>query len=124
MIIGAFTMYIHFPETGFLSEDQGEIDAILRRIAVGDRPGCWHTLPDEINILGRLAGGRSGSEVLEVLVKQGSREARKVIKLGPLHDLAHEFLAYRTFLYDASVFFVRIEAATPGVLEGSRGRSE
>jgi Ternary complex associated domain 9 len=120
-------MHIGFPDVGFPKECRGEIDAVLQRIAVGEAPGHWREQPYTIQILRRLAGGRSGSEVLDVIVKRGNHEARKVIKLGPGHDLANEFQAFRTHLPNPSALFVPIEAATPSVLGKTpiqRGRRE
>src|ERR1700730_295489 len=113
-------MDVVFPEAGFSPEDQGEIDDVLHRISVGKRLGDWPNLPNKIQILGRLTGGRSGSEVLEVAVKRGNHEARRVIKLGPGHDLENEFKAFDTYLRGASKLFVPIEAATPVALGRDR----
>ncbi len=66
-------MDVIFPEAGFPPECQGEIDDVLQRISVGEAPGQWRNLPEEIRVLRRLAGGRSESEVLEVLVRDGPR---------------------------------------------------
>jgi hypothetical protein len=109
-------MHITFPDDDF--DCPGELDDVLQRIPVGNEPGHWPNRPEEIQILQRLAGGRSGSEVLEAVVKHGSHEARKVIKIGPIHELQNEFQSFVTHLKNASALFVRIEAATPGVLCG------
>lgn len=109
-------MEVAFPEVGFSPKEKDEIDEILYRISVGNESGMWRSRPDEIRILSRLSGGRSGSEVLEVVVKRGNDKARKVIKLGPGYDLENEFKAFDNYLRDASTLFVRIEAGTPVVL--------
>src|SRR5947209_5084358 len=109
-------MDVIFPEAGFPPEDRGEIDDVLHRISVGKQPGNWLNWPDSIQIFRRLTGGRSGSEVLEVVVKHGLHEARKVIKLGLGHELENEFQAFREHLPNPSASFVPIEAATPGAL--------
>jgi hypothetical protein len=115
-------MYIIFPEDGFSAKERGEIDDVLFRVSIGNLSGEWRERPDAIHILKRLTGGRSGSQLLEVVVKHGNHEARKVIKLGPGHDLENEFKAFDTFVRDASALFVRIEAATPVALGRARLR--
>ncbi len=95
----------------------GEIEAVLQRIAVGPTPGRWQTQPDEIRIVARLSGGRSGAEVVEAVVKTGNQKSQKVIKLGPLHEVQHEFHAFQKHLQTANRFFVPIEAVTPALLE-------
>lgn len=117
-------MKIVFPDADFPFECRGEIDDVLQRICIGNGFGQWPDQPDEIEIIQRLAGGRSGSEVLKVAVKHGSREAYKVIKIGPAYELKNEYKAYRAHLRDASAQFVRIEAATPDVLDGQMAGSE
>jgi hypothetical protein len=114
-------MEVVFPEVGFSPEDRDEIDDVLHRISVNEESGSresgeWRSWPDKIKILGRLSGGRSGSEVLEVAVTRGNHEARRVIKLGLGHDLENEFKAFDNYLRDASALFVPIEAATPVAL--------
>jgi Ternary complex associated domain 9 len=95
-------------------EHPGEVGAVLQGIA-------WPTEPDEILITARLAGGRSASEVLEAVVRTGNRRARKVIKLGPMHELKGEFQAFQEHLQHASRFFVPIEAVSPALLEENPG---
>ena len=110
-------MNITFPNTGFdWPGEQGEIDSILQRIAIGTAPGQWPDPPDAIEVLRRLSGGRSGCEVLEVDVVRKHHKTRKVIKLGPLHELENEFNAFQAYLTNANALFVRIEATTPGLL--------
>lgn len=116
-------MHVRFETTEVSADCHGEIDAVLQRIAVGDGHGQWKTRPDEIRILAKLAGGRSGAEVFEAVVKRGNHESRKVIKLGPSHELRNEFRAFFEHLRDASSFFVRIEAVTPALLEKARQAS-
>lgn len=60
-------MDVDFTGSGLSPESYGEIDDVLQRLAVGDRPGALSRLPEEIRILRRLAGGRSGAEVLDVI---------------------------------------------------------
>lgn len=115
-------MDVDFTDSGLPPECYGEIDDMLQRLAVGDRPGQLPHLPEEIRILRRLAGGRSGAEVLDVMFKNRDHEASKVIKLGPMHELENEFHAHQQYLSNASAFFVPIEAATPGVLDKSMAR--
>ncbi len=95
-------MRVTFPEAGFSQRERDEIDDILYRICTGDGPGEWRSQPDEICVLKRLSGGRSGSQVLEVLAQRGNSKARKVIKLGPGYDLVDEFTAFNTHLRNAS----------------------
>ena len=115
-------MDVLFPETGFSAAEKGEIDDVLHRISIGELPGEWREWPDEVKILKRLSGGRSGSEVLEVVVKRGPQQARKVIKVGPARDLENEFQAFRRNLPNPSALFVPIEAATPVALGRSHPR--
>jgi Ternary complex associated domain 9 len=95
-------------------EHTGEVGAVLQGIA-------WPTKPDEILITARLAGGRSASDVLEAVVRTGNQRSRKVIKLGPMHELKGEFRAFQDHLQHASRFFVPIEAVTPALQEENPG---
>jgi hypothetical protein len=96
----------------------GQIEHSLQRVAVGDGPGRWPDLPDEIRLTKRLAGGKGGAEVFEAVVRRGHAQARKVIKLGPLFDLRTELNAFRRYLDPPpSARFVPIEAVSERLLD-------
>ena len=101
-------------------ESQGEIEDVLHRIAFDDERCEWRSRPDEIRVKRRLAGGRSGCEVLEVVVRRGQQRSAKVVKLGPADELRREFQAWYDHLREACRFFAPIHAATGGVLDPSR----
>lgn len=110
-------MNVRFETSEVLQSRHGEIDAVLQRISVGVGAGQWRTKPDEIRIVARLSGGRSGADVFEAVVKRGNQEARKVLKLAPLHELQDEFHAFQEYLQTASALFIPIEAVTPALLQ-------
>lgn len=96
--------------------EKAEIDEVLQRIAIGDGPGRWRERPEEIRILRRLAGGRSGADVFEATVHRGEQRSQKVVKVGAFDTLHDEFGAYLKYLKDASRFFVPLEAVTAELL--------
>jgi len=109
---------VKFEGSGIPLEEQGLLDSLLQGVAVGDGPGRWADLPDEIHVTRRLAGGRSGAEVFEAVVRRGHNRSRKVIKLGPLHDLGNEFNAFQGHLNPPpSALFVPIEAVSARLLD-------
>ncbi|MCP4690110.1 MAG: hypothetical protein GY859_18805, partial [Desulfobacterales bacterium] len=116
-------MQINFTGPDFSDHRRrGEIDDVLQRICVGEQQGMWREKPDEIRILRGLKGGRGASEVLEVVLRRGGHEARKVVKLGPIYELENEFHSFNKHLRNAGASFVPIEAVTPGVLDSGRAR--
>jgi hypothetical protein len=107
-----------------LEREQGpRIHYALSQIAVGQALGHWQQRPDEIVVHRRLAGGRSGSEVLEVTVGWGNQRSSKVVKVGPVRELREEYLAFGQHLRQAAAAFAPIEAGTPAVVDpGPAGR--
>ena len=78
---------------------QGEIDAVLQDIAIGPNAGQWQSLPNRIELIARLAGDRSQSDVFEAVVVRGNQQSRKVIKIGPLEELRDEFRAFQQLIH-------------------------
>src|SRR5260370_6772533 len=105
-------------KTPEISDDhRGEIDAVLQRIAEGPLPGQWRTRPDEIQIVAKLAGGRSGAEILEAVVIRGNQEAKKAIKLGPVHEIRGECPAFQEHRQKSDRFFRPIIAVMTCLVE-------
>ncbi len=77
-------MRVIFDGEGFSQEERAELDDVLQRIATGEDPGCWRERPDSIRVRGQLTDGRSGCEVLELIVRTASREMPMVGKVGPM----------------------------------------
>ena len=88
--------------------DRAKIDEVLRRIQ-------WKEQPAQVRVVRRLAGGRSASDVFEIVVRTGSQDSSKVLKVGPFHDLAREWRAFESHLSQASSSFAPIQVATPAV---------
>lgn len=109
-------MIVDFNSQEFSPEKQGELDNVLHRITAGTDAGAWNSRPDRIYVNTRLSGGRSGCEVLDVVLDRGTQQSRKVVKIGNLNELRSEYRAFRRFLTNASSHFVRIEATTKGVV--------
>jgi len=103
-------------DEGFPKQDQAELEAVLQRIETGEAAGCWREQPDTIRVRGQLTDGRSGCEVLDIVVRTGTHDAPMVAKVGPLHELKDEWTAFRRHLATASALFAPIRAVTPGVL--------
>jgi hypothetical protein len=115
--------YVTFEDRALEREHGPRIDYALRNIAVGPKPGHWQQQADEIVVHRRLAGGRSDSEVLEVTVRRGNQQSRKVVKVGPLRELRGEYLAFDRHLRNASAVFAPIEAGTPAVVDEETDRN-
>ncbi len=109
-------MDVIFDGEGFSRKARAELEAVLQRIAAGEGEGCWREQPDAVLVRGRLTDGRSGCEVLDLVVKTRTREAPMVAKVGPFHELEGEWGAFVRHLGDASSLFAPIRAATPAVL--------
>ena len=91
-------MRVTFDGEGFSQQEIAELDDVLQRIATGEDPGCWRERPDAIRVRGRLTDGRSGCEVLDLVVRTGNREAPMVAKVGPIHELEGEWKAFTKHL--------------------------
>jgi Ternary complex associated domain 9 len=102
--------------------DRSEIESVLLRLEAGDDRGNWSARPDEIVVERRLAGGRSGAEVLEIEVAWGNQRSRKIAKIAPLHELEREWDAFHNVLRNPSAVFAPIEATTPGLRRASERR--
>lgn len=113
-------MDIVIEDVAVARESRSEIEDVLHRIAVEDERCEWRSLPDEICVKRRLSGGRSGCEVLEVIVRREQQRSAMVVKLGPADELNGEFGAWYEHLRGACGFFAPIRAATHGVLDSSR----
>ncbi len=109
-------MDVIFNGEDFPRQERAELEDVLQRIAIGDKAGCWRESPDTILVRGRLTDGRSGCEVLEIVVRTGAHEAPMVAKVGPFHELEGEWTAFTSHLSGANAFFAPIRAATPAVL--------
>lgn len=106
-------MQVNFRDSQISSSEHGWIKALLQNLAIGEGPGRWPDLPDSIEIVRRLTGGRSGAQVLEAIVKRGKNHRRVVIKLGPPFDLKNEFAAWNKFLNPSpNKLFVPIEVVS------------
>jgi hypothetical protein len=99
----------------FTPEIQAEIEDIIQQIACGDGDGRWAE-PDSIQIIRKLAGGKSGAMVLEARVVTGERTSLKVIKIGPRFDLRNEFSAFKKIRAHITAQFVPLQAVSEGLL--------
>lgn len=107
-------------------EKKDKISHALQRIEVDNKDDYkWKSEPDEIEILRKLTGGRSSSEVFEVIVKRGKQELLQVIKIGPGDDynLHNEFDNYKKYLGSEekrNAFFTPIQVVSPGLHDHRR----
>ncbi|MFI1164646.1 hypothetical protein ACH4UM_13705 [Streptomyces sp. NPDC020801] len=102
------------PDCGIDTADEDEIRDALLDVAVGTtadeascmREGTWPEHVRTVTVLRRLAGGRSGSEVLEIEVARGGSTSLQVAKLMPHADAVEEWDAYRelSVSLDATLF--------------------
>ncbi|WP_331724422.1 hypothetical protein OG416_36730 (plasmid) [Streptomyces longwoodensis] len=111
-------------ECGIESSDQGEIRDVLRTIPCsGDpsSPGHWPDNLREVSVLRRLAGGRSGSEVVELqlLLSDGDSHLQ-VAKLSTYAEAVKEYRAAASVAKPGRfAMHLSIVAASRGVLESS-----
>lgn len=114
-------MKVYFDCLNISNELKDEIDGVLHRIDVSGKKGCWESLPDEIRVLRKLSGGRSGCEVFQIEVKRDNKISYNVLKLGPIHKVKGEFDAYINHLFRYhNIRFAPIRAATPGVFDENK----
>ncbi|MEV6020697.1 hypothetical protein [Streptomyces sp. NPDC051997] len=111
------------PASGIAETDQGEIRSALRNIACTTTPkaGHWPGGLDEVWVLGRLAGGRSGSEVVELRLdlKDGSHRLQ-VAKLSNRAEAIEEYTnAAEVAQPERFPMHLAIVAASRGVLDQS-----
>jgi hypothetical protein len=111
--------------TGLDCDRHAEIESVLRRVAVGDGEGRWHDPVDSIIVSRQLGGGRSGADVFEVVIRRGTRDGRRVAKIGPRDGMAREWDAYKKHLLTKpNALCAPIEAVTTGLLDAGTGDAE
>ncbi|MFJ5548601.1 hypothetical protein [Streptomyces sp. NPDC093225] len=102
-------------------ESQGAIRTALRGVASKADPerGYWPATVADVLVTRRLAGGRSGSEVLEIEVKDtAGRTYLQVAKLADLKSTAQEWdRARQADLSERFPLFTRVVAVSRDVLE-------
>ncbi|MFD5815856.1 hypothetical protein [Streptomyces sp. NPDC127038] len=112
------------PGCGIDTADEDEIKDALLDVAVGDgeseaacaQEGTWPKNVRTVRVLRRLAGGRSGSEVLEIEVARPAATSLQVAKLMPYPDAVKEWAAYRELATTLdSTLFVPIVAVSASV---------
>ncbi|MEV6485953.1 hypothetical protein [Streptomyces sp. NPDC051576] len=112
------------PGCGINTDDEDEIRDALLDVAVGDgedesvcmQDGVWPKNVRSVTVLRRLAGGRSGSEVLEIEVMRAAATSLQVAKLMPHRDAVDEWAAYRELAASLdSTLFVPIVAVSASV---------
>lgn len=110
-------MEVRFADNSAIAPcDQGEIESVLRRVA-------WPHPVAAVTVTRRLAGGRSGAEVLDVLVRRAEStvESRHVVKLGPADEVAQEWTAYKHCIEgETNVLCTQIVARGKDGLPGDR----
>lgn len=112
------------PACGIEASDQGEIRDALRNIPCGSDPsqqGHWPGDLQEVRVLRRLAGGRSGSEVIEVrlLLNDGDSHLH-VAKLSNRKQAIKEYQATASVTKpERFTMHLSIVAASRGVLDAS-----
>ncbi|MFE1859061.1 hypothetical protein [Streptomyces anandii] len=112
------------PDCGIARGEKDDIKDSLLDVAVGrgtdeaacGREGAWPAHVRKVTVLRRLAGGRSGSEVLEIEVARGGSASLQVAKLMRHQDAVEEWEAYRELSasLDATLF-VPVVAVGNGV---------
>jgi hypothetical protein len=119
------TVEVRFePSCGIDVDAQVEIEAVLRRVPVGSEPGHWPKSVHAVEVVDRLTGGRSGSDVLELRVRRDRPEIteRYVAKLGPAEAARAEWAAFLRHLASKdNVLLLKIKAVTAGVLGSPSG---
>ncbi|GAA1908874.1 hypothetical protein GCM10009753_45310 [Streptantibioticus ferralitis] len=95
----------------------------MRGIAMShhQQSGHWPGSVHAITVLRRLAGGRSGSEVLEILVEHGQGRSRQVVKVSTGDAAAREWQAFTNVVQSQrQVMYVPIVAVSRAVLDPTR----
>ncbi|MGW3916883.1 NACHT domain-containing protein, partial [Streptomyces sp. NPDC005070] len=91
-------MEVHFlPGCGVADGERAEIEWVLSRIAVGDGPGRLPRPVHRVEVVGLIAGGRSGAQVLEIRVRRGIPDVTEwhVAKLQDAAAARGEWQAYQ-----------------------------
>jgi len=102
----------------FDSGERNRIEAVLNRLAFGEGAGRWSGPPDRIDVEGRYDDGTSGTLVVGLTVKRGSRLARHVAKIGPPAVVREEWHAFDRVLRDRpSILCPPIVVVSWGVLD-------
>jgi hypothetical protein len=109
-------------ECGIGVADQGKIEDVLKTIPCSGDPseqGHWPGNLQEVHVLRRLAGGRSGSAVLELrLVLDNRDELLQVAKLSDRAEAVEEFRATASVTRpDRFPMHLSVVAASRGVLD-------
>lgn len=110
------------PACGIDPSEQGEIRSALKNIPCSSDPkqaGHWPGGLREVRVLRRLAGGRSGSEVLELrlLLKEGDKWLQAA-KLSRREKAIAEYAAARSVAQsERFAMHLGIVAASRGVLD-------
>ncbi|GAA1288886.1 hypothetical protein [Saccharothrix xinjiangensis] len=99
-------MEVGFADTTIPEAACAELEDVLRGIAVeppgyaGDPVGRWVEPVERITVLRRLAGGRSGADVLDVELERAApgRVDRRIVKVDAVAEVATEWRAFRDHL--------------------------
>jgi hypothetical protein len=94
---GGQPVEVHFRRGCGVADDQrAEIDWVLNNLAVGHERGCLPPPLVKAEVIRQIPGGRSGAQVLEVLIRSGTAgtDRRHVVKVQDSGDARAEWQAY------------------------------
>ncbi|WTW98862.1 hypothetical protein OG216_38430 [Streptomycetaceae bacterium NBC_01309] len=109
------------PDCGVADEEQAEVEWILDGLAVGDVPGSLPPPVHRIEVVRRITGGRSGSQVLELRIRRGVPWTVEwhVVKLQDAEAAWLEWQAYRTHMADLKTAYLTSITAVSAALTGA-----